>query len=144
MEISGTELICPLCRAPFDVLKKLGLLLLRTRCFRAFKISFVPKNPSCPKNSCFFNKETATRDVHLFANSRKMRCFALFLRILRRTKQRRAIWNRAKNAQNEQSFVFYAQNSVKFCRFCEFLQNTAIFAKIFRSFFRIFDRILAS
>jgi hypothetical protein len=81
MEISGTELICPLCRAPFDVLKKLGLLLLRTRCFRAFKISFVPKNPSYPKNSCFFNKEIATRDVHLFANSRKMRCFALFLRI---------------------------------------------------------------
>jgi hypothetical protein len=29
-------------------------LLLRTRCFRAFKISFVPKNPSCPKNSCFY------------------------------------------------------------------------------------------
>ena len=33
----------------------------------------------------------ASRDVHLFANLRKMRCFALFLRILRKTKQRRAI-----------------------------------------------------
>ena len=33
----------------------------------------------------------ASRDVHLFANLRKMRCFALFLRILRKTKQRRAM-----------------------------------------------------
>ena len=33
----------------------------------------------------------AARDVHLFANLRKMRCFALFLRILRKTKQHRAI-----------------------------------------------------
>jgi hypothetical protein len=40
---------------------------------------------------------------------------ALFLRILRKTKQRRAVLNRAKNAQNEQNFVLArktAQNAI--------------------------------
>ena len=36
-----------------NILKKVGLLLLTTRCSRAFKIPYVPKNPSFPQKSLF-------------------------------------------------------------------------------------------
>ena len=39
---------------------------------------------------------TVSGDLPCSAKLRKMRCFAMFLRILRKTKQRRAISNRAK------------------------------------------------
>ena len=66
------------------------------------------------------------------ANLRKMRCFALFLRILRKTKQRRAIWNRAKTAQNEQILYFARKTAQNFCTdFAHLVQNSANFLHVF-------------
>ena len=109
---------------------------------------------------CLNLEAPAYRDVPRSANLRKMRCFALFLRILRKTKQRRAIWNRAKTAQNEQILYFarktaqnfctdfarFVQNSVKFLHgFARFVQNSAKFLHGFCAFcakqHKIFARI---
>jgi hypothetical protein len=55
-----------------------------------------------------------------------MRVFALFLRILRKTKQRKAISNRAKTAQNEQNFVLARKTAQNFCTdFAHYPKNTA-------------------